>query len=693
MYNLIIFFPLLSFFLGSLGGFYFGREGVAFFTCFFGFVCFFFSLFAFYEIILCQSVVSVFFWDWLFLGNYCIAFGLFFDSLTCVMLVIITGISACVNFYVVGYMSHDPHITRFLSYLSLFTFFMLFLVSSDNFLQMFIGWEGVGVCSYLLINFWYRRLLANKAALKAMIVNRIADVLFILGIILILLIFKTTNFIIVFDLVHFFVSDNLYFFGFCCNKITFICFFLLIGGIGKSAQIGLHTWLPDAMEGPTPVSALLHAATMVTAGVFLIIRCSPLFEYSPNILFLASFFGGLTAFFFSISGTFQYDIKKVIAYSTCGQLGFMFFSCGLSQYQIAIFHLFNHAFFKALLFLSAGSVIHALFDEQDMRKMGSLYGLLSFTYFSIFLGSLCILGFPFLAGFYSKDLLLELAYSCYIIDGNFIYFLGISGAFFTVVYSTRLLIFVFFFNTNFYRNFSLIREDNFFMSFSIFFLSIASIFVGYLCSDSFLGWGTFFWSSSLFLLPENFIFVDATLISPFVKNLPLLTCVLGFIFCLSLSFFFSFRLNFFRKNLIFLFNQVAPFFYFSGFFNSIFNFLLLYIYKFSYELNTKKFDKGFLEFLGPYGLYRFFYVFSNFLKEAPPAIIFFNICMFFLFICFIILFFLLHLSIFVFFSKHFGLLVLVFLALLFDTFFVQNFIGFNLLNNKLFIKIKKFYVF
>jgi proton-translocating NADH-quinone oxidoreductase chain L len=321
-----------------------------------------------------------------------------------------------------------------------------------------------------------------------MIVNRVADVLFVIGIILIFLTFKTTDFIIIFDMVHFILDEKIFFLGFFLKKINIISFFLLIGGLGKSAQIIFHTWLPDAMEGPTPVSALLHAATMVTAGVFLLIRCSFIFEYSPSILILASLFGGITSFFTAIISTFQYDIKKVIAYSTCSQLGYMFFSCGLSNYQVAIFHLFNHAFFKALLFLSAGSVIHALADEQDMRRMGGLVNFLPFTYFCMFLGSLAIMGFPFLTGFYSKDLLLELAYIRFIIDGFFIYLLGVSAAFFTSVYSIRLLIFVFLSRPNLFRAVAeKLHESNITMSFSMFVLSFCSIFIGYLFSDAIIG--------------------------------------------------------------------------------------------------------------------------------------------------------------------------------------------------------------
>jgi len=361
-----------------------------------------------------------------------------------------------------------------------------------------------------------------------MIMNRIADVFFSLGIILILITFKTTDYLIVFNLVDYIKDDFIIFFNFKINKITLICFFLFIGGVGKSAQLGLHTWLPDAMEGPTPVSSLLHAATMVTAGVFLIIRSSPLFEFTDTVLLFIVIIGGLTAFFSAIIGVFQYDVKKIIAYSTCSQLGYMFFSCGLSNYQVAIFHLFNHAFFKALLFLSAGSIIHAMFDEQDMRKFGGLVNFLPFTYLCILVGSLAIMGFPFLTGFYSKDLVLELAYSRYIIDGSFIYFLGVSAAFFTAVYSIRLILFVFFFKSNSFRRFFSSHESEGFMLFSMCVLLLASIFVGYLFSDICVGWGTYLWNNSIFLLPSHFNHIDSDFLHPLVKNLPILISLFGF---------------------------------------------------------------------------------------------------------------------------------------------------------------------
>jgi proton-translocating NADH-quinone oxidoreductase chain L len=411
------------------------------------------------------------------------------------MLLVITFISFLVHVYSLDYMSHDPYQTRFFSYLSFFTFFMLVLVTADNFLQLFAGWEGVGLCSYLLINFWFTRILANKAALKAMIMNRIADVFFIFAIVLLLLYLGTTDYLLIFSFGPLLQGETLLLLGREISFLNAVAFFLFIGAIGKSAQLGFHTWLPDAMEGPTPVSSLLHAATMVTAGVFLLLRCSPLFQYTPEILLLVTLIGGVTAFFFALVGIFQYDIKKVIAYSTCSQLGYMFLSCGLSNYSVAAFHLFNHAFFKALLFLGAGAVIHSFYDEQDMRRMGNAILSLPFTYLAMLIGSIAILGLPFLAGFYSKDLLLELAFLRLTIDSLFVYLLGVLAALFTSIYSLRLLLLVFLGNSfSFSAHFRplLLVEAPSFMYFSLLLLALSSILSGYLFLDLFTGLGSLF---------------------------------------------------------------------------------------------------------------------------------------------------------------------------------------------------------
>jgi len=345
--------------------------------------------------------------------------------------------------YSIAYMGHDPHLPRFMSYLSIFTFFMLMLVTANNWIQMFFGWEGVGLASYLLINFWFTRAQANKSAIKAMLVNRVGDFGLALGIMALFAVFMTVDFVTVFACAHTMSQCYFIFFTFEVHALTTVCALLFVGAVGKSAQLGLHMWLPDAMEGPTPVSALIHAATMVTAGVFMLARCSPLFEHAPYALLGITLVGAMTAFFAATTGVVQNDLKRVIAYSTCSQLGYMIFVCGLSQYAVGIFHLMNHAFFKALLFLSAGAVIHALGDEQDMRKMGGVLKLLPFTYSMMVIGSLALIGFPFLTGFYSKDVILEVAYAKYSIGGNFAYWLGVMSALCTSYYSFRLLFLTF----------------------------------------------------------------------------------------------------------------------------------------------------------------------------------------------------------------------------------------------------------
>jgi len=443
MYLSIVILPFIGSACAIFLGRFIGPKGSSFITTFFLFSSFVLSLFAFYFVGLCNNVISFKLGSWFTSSLLDVSWGFLFDSLTVSMLLVVTSISTLVHLYSTAYMGGDPHLSRFMGYLSLFTFFMLILVTADNMVQMFIGWEGVGLASYLLINFWFTRIQANKAAIKAMIVNRVGDLGLALGIMACFYYFKSVDYEVVFSMVnhfyHNFNDSSFFCIFFNISPISLICILLFIGAVGKSAQVGLHTWLPDAMEGPTPVSALIHAATMVTAGVFLIARCSPLFEYSGFVLNVVIIFGASTAFFAATTGLVQNDLKRVIAYSTCSQLGYMVFACGLSSYQVGVFHLSNHAFFKALLFLSAGSVIHAMSDEQDMRKMGGLVKLLPFTYSMIFIGSISLMGFPFMTGFYSKDIIIEVAYGSYTTVGHLAHFLGTVGAFFTAFYSIRLL--------------------------------------------------------------------------------------------------------------------------------------------------------------------------------------------------------------------------------------------------------------
>ena len=380
---------------------------------------------------------------WIDTGGIKANWHLHLDSLTAVMLVVVTTVSSLVHIYSIGYMHEDPHIPRFMSYLSLFTFFMLMLVTSDNLIQLFFGWEGVGLCSYLLISFWFHKPSATKASIKAFVINRVGDFFFVLGIFTVFIIFGSVEFSEIFSNAGAHKDDVIEIFSNQHNAITVMCVLLFFGAMGKSAQIGLHTWLPDAMEGPTPVSALIHAATMVTAGVFLVARFSPLFEYSEDARILVTYVGGFTALFAATIAVTQNDIKKIVAYSTCSQLGYMFFACGVSAYAGAIFHLMTHAFFKALLFLSAGSVIHSIGGEQDIRKMGNLWKKIPYTYTMMFIGSLALTGiYPF-AGYYSKDAILEAAFANGTNSGITAYWLGLAAAFLTAFYSWRLIIKVF----------------------------------------------------------------------------------------------------------------------------------------------------------------------------------------------------------------------------------------------------------
>ena len=442
--------------------------------------------------------------EWISSGDFIANWSINVDPLSSVMLVVVTFVSALVHIYSIGYMSHDPHKPRFMSYLSLFTFSMLVLVVSDNFLQLFFGWEGVGLCSYLLIDFWYKKETANNAAIKAFIVNRIGDFGLAIGIFLIFFFFGTINFQEVFQAVPQFYEEKLLFFGFEANLITLICLFLFIGAMGKSAQFLLHTWLPDAMEGPTPVSALIHAATMVTAGVFLVVRCSPLFEYSQVALNLVSIVGMITAIFAASVALVQNDIKKIIAYSTCSQLGYMFFAAGIGAYHVAVFHLFTHAFFKALLFLGSGSVIHAFKDEQDIRNMGGVRKKLPFTYFLMLIGTLALTGFPFLSGFYSKDAIIEFAYLSNSLLGNCAVIIGIFTAFLTSIYSWRLFFKTFHGSYNNTKiDISETHESPLVMLIPLFFLAVGSIFAGFLFKEVFIGHhSNDFWRTSIFFINE-----------------------------------------------------------------------------------------------------------------------------------------------------------------------------------------------
>ena len=441
--------------------------------------------------------------NWITSGSLKLHWSIYVDSLTAVMLVVVNYVSALVHIYSIGYMSHDPHKPRFMSYLSLFTFMMLSLITADNFLQLFFGWEGVGLASYLLIGFWFKKESANNASMKAFIVNRVGDLGLLIAMFLIFKTFGTLNFSEVFSQAADQSKNSIKIFGGEYNLITTICVFLFIGAMGKSAQIFLHTWLPDAMEGPTPVSALIHAATMVTAGVFLVARCSPLFEYSQYALNLVAFVGATTAIFAASIAIVQTDIKRIIAYSTCSQLGYMFFAAGMGAYNVAIFHLFTHAFFKALLFLGAGSVIHAFHDEQNIEKMGGVWKKIPLTYALMLIGTLALTGFPLLAGFYSKDAIIESAYFSKSLFAGYAFVIGLTTAFITSIYSWRLIFKTFHGKYNNTMSFEKVHESGPVMLIPLLLLAVGAIFSGYVFHGIFIGENTQFWGKAIFFLKQT----------------------------------------------------------------------------------------------------------------------------------------------------------------------------------------------
>ena len=441
--------------------------------------------------------------NWITSGSLKLHWSIYVDSLTAVMLVVVNSVSALVHIYSIGYMSHDPHKPRFMSYLSLFTFMMLSLITADNFLQLFFGWEGVGLASYLLIGFWFKKETANNASMKAFIVNRVGDLGLLIAMFLIFKTFGSLNFSEVFSQAADQSKNSIKIFGGEYNLITTICVFLFIGAMGKSAQIFLHTWLPDAMEGPTPVSALIHAATMVTAGVFLVARCSPLFEYSQYALNLVAFVGATTAIFAASIAIVQTDIKRIIAYSTCSQLGYMFFAAGMGAYNVAIFHLFTHAFFKALLFLGAGSVIHAFHDEQNIEKMGGVWKKIPLTYALMLIGTLALTGFPLLAGFYSKDAIIESAYFSKSLFAGYAFVIGVTTAFITSIYSWRLIFKTFHGKYNNTMSFEKVHESGPIMLIPLLLLAVGAIFSGYVFHGIFIGENTQFWGKAIFFLKQT----------------------------------------------------------------------------------------------------------------------------------------------------------------------------------------------
>jgi len=605
MYLAIITLPLLGSLSSGLLGRKIGVSGAHLITCTCVIITTLLAIVAFVEVGLNNIPVSINLFRWIDSESLNVSWAFHFDSLTVSMLIPVLIVSSLVHVYSIGYMSHDPHNQRFFSYLSLFTFMMIILVTANNFLLMFVGWEGVGVCSYLLVSFWFTRIAANQSSISAFLTNRVGDCFLTVGMFAILWTFGNIDYSTVFSLAPFVNLDIITIIGIC----------LFIGAMAKSSQVGLHVWLPMAMEGPTPVSALIHAATMVTAGVYLLMRASPLLEYSSTVLMLCLWLGAITTVFSSLIGLFQQDIKKVIAYSTMSQLGMMVIAVGLSSYNIALFHLVNHAFYKALLFLGAGAVIHAVGDNQDFRKYGGLRPFLPLTYSVMLIASLSLVAFPFMTGFYSKDFILESAYGQFYFSGTVVYYIATIGAMFTTLYSVKVLYLTFLTNPNgpkvnyiyadttkFNHSHFTSLDGNNYMSLPLIILAIFSIFFGYVTKDIFIGLGSGFYAdNSLFIHPTHEIMLDTEFAVPTLfKLLPLF-------FTVSLSILAIIISEFIPKSLIsFKFSRLG--YNIFGFFNQRF-FIELFYNKYITGLilnmggqTTKVIDKGSVELLGPYGL-------------------------------------------------------------------------------------------
>ena len=587
---LIVFLPLTGSIISGFFGKALGLKLSHLISCTLILTSSFLSAYLFYLTLNGHQYESIFLLEWINSGSIDASWSLRFDTLTSVMLVVVTSVSALVHIYSIGYMSHDPYQYRFFSYLSFFTFAMLMLVTSDNLLQLFFGWEGVGLASYLLIGFWYQKPSANAAAMKAFVVNRVGDFGFLLGIAVLYISTGSVNF----DTIFLKINDINQF------TINVSCLLLFTGAMGKSAQLFLHTWLPDAMEGPTPVSALIHAATMVTAGIFLVARCSPIFENSELALSFIIIIGASTAFFAATVGLVQNDIKRIIAYSTCSQLGYMFVALGVGAYQIAIFHLFTHAFFKALLFLGSGSVIHAMSDEQDIQKMGGLYKIIPFTWIMMIIGTLALTGAPLLSGYYSKDAIIESAYASHAFGHQYAFYLLVFSALLTSFYSWRLIFLTFHGKTRSSQDvLSKAHESPLSMTFPLLLLSLGAVFSGFLFSDFFLSHDIKnLWDNSIYTNPDNHI-LEEIHHSPFwVKKIPLLMMLIGF--SMAVLFYLTF------KNLpLFLSNKMSiiyKFLYNKWYFDQLYDVIFVNPLRRIGNFLWLIFDKKIIDGLGPDGI-------------------------------------------------------------------------------------------
>jgi len=612
MYLSIIVLPLLGSLISGFLGRKVGTSGSKLITCLSLIITSILITIAFYEVGISGSSVSINILSWLTIENLNISWYFYFDQLTVSLGLAVIYCSTLIHIYSVDYLSTDPHNQRFFSYLSAFTFGMLVLICGGNFFVMFVGWESIGVVSYLLINYYFTRLQSNKAAMLAFTMNRGGDMLMSIGFFAIFSIFGSLNYGDIFTLTPYI---NEY-------SITLISLLLLGGALAKSANIPLHSWLPGSMEAPTPVSALLHAATLVTAGIYLLIRISPILEYSNSALLIITLIGSTTAFFAATCGLLQNDLKRIIAFSTISQLGYMMMAIGLSQYNVALMHTVNHAFFKALLFLGAGAVIHAFSDQQDIRKMGGLLKFLPFTYSVMLVGSLSLLATPYLTGFYSKDLILELAYGKYNFSGLYAYILGSITAGITAFYSFRLICLVFLGYPNGQKTSYLnSHESNIATIIPLLILALFSIFFGYIFSDLFVGVGSDFFQNSIFIHPNNISIIEAEFsLNIFIKLLAVILSVFGSILAIYLyhikpTYIYSINNN--NK----LFRTLYAFLNGKYYFDVLYNqFLVQNGLKLGYNI-SKEIDKGAIELLGPYGISNSLFNTGNKLSKLDTGII------------------------------------------------------------------------
>lgn len=589
--------PLLGFLIAGLFGYRLGDRGSQFVTCGFMMLATLFSGAIGYQVFILGQEQIIPLFTWIEVGDIRVSWAFQFNALSALMMMTVSVVSLCVHIYSVGYMAKDATIPRFMSYLSLFTFMMMMLVSADNLIQLFFGWEGVGLTSYLLIGYWYSKDSANAAAIKAFLVNRVGDFAFVLGLALIYITFQTFDITTILAQTPQHMTETFNLAGLEINVIELIAILLFIGAMGKSAQLGLHTWLPDAMEGPTPVSALIHAATMVTAGVFLVVRMSPLYELAPIARDIVTVVGASTAFFAGTIALTQFDIKRVIAYSTCSQLGYMFFAAGVSAYSAAMFHLVTHAFFKALLFLGSGSVIHAMSDEHDIRKMGGIWNLIPQTYAIMWIGSLALAGIPFFAGYYSKDLILESTWLSSSWTGQYALILGLSSVFLTAFYSWRLLWLVFHGKPRAdERVMAHIHEAPPSMMIPLFILALGSIFGGYI--PELYGWfsehAKEFWAGSIAIKLAPSVYASVP------HWLPQLATLLG-ISGIMVAILFYTRLYKLPKILSEKFSAIYTLFYNKWYFDELYDYLFV---RNSFKLGQKFWqvgDQGMIDGYGPDG--------------------------------------------------------------------------------------------